>query len=268
MLKNLFGIKVKRFGFVCIKLFGIELEFPRYAMLLLCICKKLSLADNTFRVKNTLFYVPNYPMDSVQYSIVTKQDFVEIQILKELDKYIPENAIIIDAGANIGNHTLYWANVRHAKKIYSFEPVPETFRTLVKNIEINNLKDVVLAKNIGLSNVRACANVKDYWFENTGGTAIEVDERGCMPVDKLDNLKINEDRIDFMKIDVECHEIELLNGAAETLKKYKPIIFIESISPFYTEVDKILLDLGYKLVQSFECSNYLYVHSTSAIYNR
>ena len=66
------------------------------------------MKDDIFRVKNVQFYLPNYPADYVQSEIADKSGFYEQNELELFDKYLPENAVILDIGANIGNHTLYW----------------------------------------------------------------------------------------------------------------------------------------------------------------
>lgn len=54
-----------------------------------------------------------------------------------MQKRLGENKIVVDIGANIGNHTVFFANVCKAKKVYSFEPQEKVFEILKKNVEIN-----------------------------------------------------------------------------------------------------------------------------------
>ena len=93
------------------------------------------MVDSTMQVRNSKIYLPNYPIDLIQRYIVATKNYWEYEFLEKLDKYIKEDSVILDIEANIGNHTLYWANERKAKKIYSFEPVELTFDILKKNIE-------------------------------------------------------------------------------------------------------------------------------------
>ncbi|WP_233707638.1 hypothetical protein, partial [Helicobacter cetorum] len=84
--------------------------------------RKLSMLDSVWHNNNTSFYVPNYPLDPIQNDIVDKGTYFEIEILKELKDILTppppnnqksalnkEGLYILDIGANIGNHSLYFA---------------------------------------------------------------------------------------------------------------------------------------------------------------
>lgn len=222
--------------------------------------RKLIMKDDIWRIDDFLFYVPNYPVDFVQSCIVDNDKFFEEDILLELDQYINNNSVILDIGANIGNHSLYWSKKRNARKIYCFEPIRDTFTILKKNIALNHLENIVFPVNVGLSDEKAMAKVKRFTYSDVGGTSITKDDTGDIQLEYLDNVEIAESQIDFVKIDVEGHEINVLNGAANTINKYKPDIFIESFSNNYITVDNILTAWGYRLKKSFVDDNYLYVY--------
>lgn len=209
------------------------------------------------------FYLPLYPTDYIQNLIVTQHDYFEGSLLRKLDAYIPEGAVILDVGANIGNHTVYWAMQNKVERVYSFEPLKETYDMLCKNIKINDLKDKVQALNIGLSDEKTCAKIQHFDARNISGTSINESTDGDLEVDRLDNIKFEEERIDFVKIDVEGHEIKVLNGAKETFLKYKPkYVFIESFSNNFPETKRILESYGYKLTDfPVEASNYLFEYT-------
>ena len=230
------------------------------------ISHKLSLKNDITICQNVRFYVPNYPSDYIQREIVEKNKFYEEEILKYLDSFIPDNSIIFDIGANIGNHSLYWATKRNAQKIYAFEPIAETFETLNKNIEINSMQNIISTFNIGLSDKKTNAEINCYNYDNIGGTSLKQAEVGTMGIklDALDNLHLNPERIDFMKIDVEGHEIKMLKGATEIIKKYQPKIFIESAGTNYNKVKEMFEALGYYLESSLIHSNYLYIPISNA----
>ena len=244
--------------------FGIKIQtiHEKNNFLLTQIVKKLSFVDNIFYLKNVKFFIPNYPYDSIQSCIVDNMEFFEEENLKELNQYLNHNSVVFDIGANIGNHTLYWSKITNVKEIHSFEPVPQTFAILKKNIEINNLNGKVRINNVGLGASSMSASFNDgYNYINIGACGLKENSEGGMKIISLDEyIKENfqGDKIDFLKIDVENFEISVLNGAQETLREYKPIIFIESFKEYFEEVNNILTSIGYTRIKDFPESNYLY----------
>lgn len=225
--------------------------------------KKLSLYNDIVVINGVKVFVPNYPLDWIQKTIVNSGNFYEINYLKSVDKYLNKDSIILDIGANIGNHTLYWSKITNAKKIYSFEPVDITFSILKKNIEINKLENKVVLNNIGLCDKDIKANAEKYDINNIGETPLKEESDGSFTLTTLDNyIKNNfkEEKIDFIKIDTEGFEYKILLGARETIKKYKPMICTEIFSDKFNDTNDLLEKYGYKLKEKVKSDNYLYVY--------
>ena len=220
--------------------------------------------ETVVEVQNSKFYVPNHEEDLIQKCIHGSKEYFEKDFLEKVDKYLPKNAIILDIGANIGNHTLYWANESKAKKIYSFEPIPHTFSILKKNIEINNLQDKVALFNIGLADENGKAEIKSFCKQNLGGTRLKKLQSNTnlqIDIKMLDSINIEEKQIDLIKIDVEGMDNEVLTGAKKTLKKHKPsLILIESFPDSFEKSNEILTTLGYKMESSLGNFEYLYTN--------
>lgn len=121
---------------------------------------------------------------------------------------------------------------------------------------MNHLENIIFPVDVGLSDEKAMAKIKRFTYSDVGGTSITKDGTGDIQLESLDNIEI----IDFVKIDVEGHEIKVLNGAANTINKYNPDIFIESFSNNYITVDHILTGWGYVSKKTFTDDNYLYVY--------
>lgn len=171
--------------------------------------------------------------------IVINQDYVsreilidsyyELKELKVLFKWL-KNKIkfnnVIDAGAYLGNHSVYFSN--HFKNVLSFEPNPYSYELLKLNTK--SRKNIKIF-NAGLSNR---SSIKDFYnYEiNHGGSSIIKNKD--IPYTKyrakfhnLDQLNLKK-KIDLIKIDVEGHELNVLKGMVKTLKKSNPIIIFES----------------------------------------
>ncbi len=205
--------------------------------------KKKDLSDR-FDIK---FYLPDYPSDFIQSSIVFDRNFFDIDTIESVNKYFKDDSIILDIGSNIGNHSLYWAIVRKAKKIIAFEPCKAIYDVFKENIEINSLDNIITLNNFALGAEETNASINMIFSDNLGGTHIEADDAGSMQIKVLDNLDLDVSHIDFIKIDVEGFELNVLKGAIKTIKKYKPILMIESAGVGLEKVKVLLNELNYSI---------------------
>ena len=211
-----------------------------------------------------LFYLPYVRTDYIQFLIVAKEDFYEREMLDILKKkYISHDAVILDIGANIENHTVFFAKKCNDKHIYAFEPISETCQILLKNIELNSLEDIVSVYNFAVGNGRDHkAKIIKSDPTNIGGTHLSNDVNGNIEVKGLDELCFDH-HIDFIKIDVEGFEIEVLRGAKQLMFRDAPTIFIEAFQKNYESVKALLESCGYRQVEALPDSNYVFVSKIS-----
>lgn len=130
------------------------------------------------------------------------------------------NSVVLDVGANIGYYTLLLAKI--VKKVYAFEPDTENFKILEKNVEENNLTNVVLVnKAVGDENTKVGIKKNT---DNYGDSRVVVGNKiDCVRLD--DFIK---EQVDLIKIDVQGFEPKVIEGAKKIIKKDRPILFIES----------------------------------------
>lgn len=143
------------------------------------------------------------------------------------------DSIILDIGANIGVTALGFSLIAPRGKVYGFEPVPRTYGYLTENIRHNRRSNVTIL-NAGCGAQVATMTMHDDTYsagsfivqENTFAKNVNAVKVEIIPVDKfVSDNKIN--RIDFIKIDVEGFEMDVLDGMARTLEIYKPIVYME-----------------------------------------
>lgn len=91
-------------------------------------------------------------------------------------------------------------------------------------------------------------------------TRVETVLANIVPLDEF-RLKNKLTPPNFMKIDVEGHELEVLKGAIKTISTYKPIILLESFQGRYQQVNDFLNGLCYSQIMSLPGDNYLYINS-------
>lgn len=138
--------------------------------------------------------------------------------------------VILDVGANFGNHTLAFATV--SQQVLAFEPHPFLFSLLEKNIGDNALANVQ-AFNLALSD-KSGVSVLFTGADGMLGTS-SLDQRTdsedsvqirCVRGDELLH-EIQAGHIAFIKLDVEAHEYFVLLGLMETLRRHLPLITLE-----------------------------------------
>jgi len=143
---------------------------------------------------------------------------------------------IVDVGAHIGLYTLVAKTINENATVHSFEPIERIYNKLTENLELNNFQ--VHHARIALSDKDGVAYIND-----TDGEALSLDcslnyneessNSGLIQIqtNKLSTIieKQNMQRIDVMKIDVEGHEVQLLDGMGNYLKSYKPTMIIEIV---------------------------------------
>jgi FkbM family methyltransferase len=153
---------------------------------------------------------------------------------------------ILDVGANIGFWSVPLARaLNESGRLHSFEPVSSNFRLLSANVKENCLTPVVHTHQLGLSDRSGTVEIslrEDFvGGSETGNAAIVIDDDDsrfqCVqvkiqPLDALsDSLAL--DRLDFIKIDIEGHEHKFLTGAARTIARFRPILFMEINDQYY-----------------------------------
>ena len=171
--------------------------------------------------------ISDYMEHAIYFGINDTVDF-DRRLLYSL---IKENYVCFDIGANIGETTLNFAKLASKGKIYSFEPVPFLFQRLKTNVELNNFQ------NISLNNLAISDKQEELFFEsptnnNSSGISLNKEKSASSSIVHSTTIDTfvtenNIEKIDFMKIDVEGFENFVINGGTETLKKMKPILFIE-----------------------------------------
>jgi FkbM family methyltransferase len=137
----------------------------------------------------------------------------------------------VDVGANIGNHTAYFAE--WARHVVAIEPNPPVFERLERFVSHNRLENVT-AVSTALSDRSGALNFYVYPGQAHLATLEEspgATKAGNIPVERGDELlgRIGARHIDFIKIDVEGHESEVLSGLGRTIATDKPVLSIEFV---------------------------------------
>ena len=180
--------------------------------------------------------LPNYLRTFTEFErsiVIYNQYHVEL---------IKERATVVDAGANIGVFSIFAAQKHPDATIYAFEPTPSTFKTLQENTaKYPNIKcfNCALGDQNGNTHIVDLGDFSGLNHIGEAGIPIEMKT--------IDSLNIP---LDFLKMDTEGYEANILKGAAETIKKYKPVI---SMSAYHKPEDKTELPILVGSIASYDC---------------
>jgi FkbM family methyltransferase len=159
--------------------------------------------------------------------LLSGERWLLINVVKKMGK----NLIIFDIGANIGDYSKEIINCGViAEKIYAFEPHPETYRRLKDNVK--DTKGVVIPINVAMSDKKGQISLYDRSDVLNGSSHaslsedifLEVHHQGTKEiktnVDTISSFCVDNqlNSIDFLKIDVEGYELNVLHGAEQLLR--------------------------------------------------
>jgi FkbM family methyltransferase len=218
-----------------------------------------------FQTNGTLvrFHLP-MPQDHIQRLILHSNAFYEQSMLEDIGPRLPEGGLVLDIGANIGNHTVFFAKVLGAK-VLCFEPNPAVQAILKANVDLNNLGDRVEVHNIALGAEAGTGRVENENPSNLGMAKV-VRSDGGVRIARLDDIIKNE-HVDLVKIDVEGMESDVLRGATATLHRCRPLLLIEcGTLESLTSVEAQLRPLGYRKIKVYnDTPTYLFATSPSRL---
>jgi FkbM family methyltransferase len=213
--------------------------------------KILSYIDISESLKNQYYLPVEVPGDVSVFKHKHGLKYIPLSVLNSL-----QNKDFLDCGAYFGDSALMFAKDFHPNKIYSFEPNLENYRNLLETIKYHNLKNVIpISKCVG----EKCGEVN---FYNMGPLSYVPEAEGdsVMEMTTIDEF-VTERKLDVgvIKIDIEGYEMEVLEGAKETIVDQKPVLllgiyhnpkeffeakqFVQELMPKYNFKFKILSDV-------------------------
>lgn len=150
------------------------------------------------------------PIDRTLYYLGT----YEISTLNMLNKFLSAESVFVDVGAYVGDMTIFAALKCTKGQVFAFEPHPESYKYLLKNIRLNNLRNVS-AYNMALGLSKGSVN----FYPNpelVGRSSTQIDNDISpikVRINYLDNVIPKDIKIDVLKIDTEGEELQILKSA-------------------------------------------------------
>lgn len=172
-------------------------------------------------------------------------------------KLCREANVIFDIGANTGIYSLIAKTVNPRAQVFAFEPLQRIYEKLAANVAMNQFD--IKCFEVGVSNNDGTAMIHDlpaspHVYSVTIGGSIHGSDVETFPTSirttRLDTLIEQEqlENIDLVKIDVETHEPQVMEGLGKYLDVFRPTILIEILND----------DIGAKIEEMVKGKNYLY----------
>ena len=185
-------------------------------------------------------------------------EYYEPETVFLLNELLSEGTTFFDIGANIGYYALHVGMCHPEIRVVAFEPHPRNFALLSLNVKRNRLKSVTceaqaVSSSRGSAQLHLSASAMSSSLE-AGFSHVRNGENLEVPMESID-LYVREHGIVgpmVMKIDVEGHERQALEGAMKTLASHKPDLLIEVAEPFAKDPYPMLRELGYHSYQISE----------------
>ncbi|HEX2255864.1 MAG TPA: FkbM family methyltransferase [Afifellaceae bacterium] len=169
------------------------------------------------------------------YDSIALLGIYEPELTRRVMKLARLGGHMVDVGANVGYFSLLWAAAGAGNTVLALEPSPLVLPYLERNVRANRFAGQVEIRRCAASDTQGAADFSTVCDEATGwgrlaagsseGTLLEV------PTERLDSLVAGEERITFLKIDVEGAEAAVMQGASALLSSKR-------IDNIYLEVNR------------------------------
>ncbi|PSF36238.1 hypothetical protein C7H19_13605 [Aphanothece hegewaldii CCALA 016] len=186
--------------------------------------------------EHKMYQDPNQPLGPINSDLIIN-GFWEQSETNYFIKFIQENDIVLDIGANLGYFSLLFAKqVGNKGKVYAFEPEPNLFLLLKKNVEVNQYQNITLInKAVSHQNTSLKLYISE---DNIGDHRIYDAEDGRQYIE-IDSLKLDDYFADFepeirlIKMDIQGAEYEALQGMINLINKNKKVEIVTEFSPYH-----------------------------------
>ena len=208
---------------------------------------ELSIEEHRYRI-----LLPYAATDYIQKKLATDRTPYEQEMLEDIRDRVSPGSLVLDIGANIGNHTLYLAAVAGCR-VESFEPNPELCAALRESIALNDLSDRVHLHETGLGRAAGTARFGVNTPNNLGAQYLTLGE-GDLRVSALDSFAFGHP-VEVIKLDVEGMEIDVLEGGRRLLARDRPLVYVEcATEAHYRRIARWMVALNYIYWDTFNAT--------------
>ena len=212
------------------------------------------IAQTRTRYHTNFSYFVNDEMIGSSLQRYGEYQQLELEFLLSI---LTPDSVVYDVGANIGYHTTAFAS--RVQQVISFEPNPQNFALLQQNTADN---ERITRYQAAVSNIQGTGYINDFDPAVYGNFGHMTMSTSGIPVPCMTLDSVNHAPPDLIKIDVEGHEYEVLQGGIHLLKSRRPVVYYEAIeTPNLGEIYRMLTALDYRLywlcIRNYNPGNFL-----------
>jgi FkbM family methyltransferase len=216
--------------------------------------------DVWLKFHNGVFLALEKKINSISWFIFLQDQFEDCD-WRFTRSLLKPDAVFFDIGANVGLYSLNVAQEIPGVKVHAFEPVRESYASLCRNVAKNNFGSKIICNQTAVgSSSGSVFMTSDFHASNyivDSSSRYNTEAVTCVTLDEyVDRYRI--EKIDFIKIDVECFEAEVLSGAMGTLAQHRPLVFMEITKANPREWNERRLSDYRKIVSAMENLGYTY----------
>lgn len=191
----------------------------------------------TYNKENFGMYI-HANSDFISREIRLSQTFYEYGLLSFLQSHFQKQTNILDIGANIGNHSLFFAKYLDFQHLYAFEPIVQNREVFQKNM--SDYEDKYTLYEHALSDKDGEMTLYNTWgLENYGGYSLNKEDHSFIVCDHVKVVRLDDYNltgVTLIKMDVENHEKEVLLGGKQTIFNNKPILVLENNYYYFSHI--------------------------------
>lgn len=197
-------------------------------------------------------------------------DHADITVLCDLLRQCPPNPVVADVGANFGTYSLAFAPlVGPYGRVHAFEAQRILFNMLCGSVALN-ARTNIFCHHLAVGDRDGMLEIPQFdYFKPLNFGSVEFGDRQTETLEQArgHDLRARElvpqvpldrfgwDRLDLLKIDVEGMEFEALRGAEATIRRCKPILYVEYIKVDPQRLAETIISYGYRIMHN--SMNYL-----------
>lgn len=228
---------------------------------------------NLYDTPTGKFFLPDFLKKDIVANTIKRGLVYDNEIIELAKKYITSETSFLDIGANYGQMSVVVSKIIESKgkgKVYSFEAEPFVGEVLQKNVKLNNCKNVeiVLGAVHNKSGEKLIFPEPDFKrFDSYGSFGIDPEATAGRTVETLtiDELNIQE-KISFIKVDIQGSDLFALQGAKNTILKNKPVIVFEfeeqlqnEFKTSFNDYVEFVRSINYKFISILGLVNYIII---------